>query len=188
MSVSFSGDTKDFKPMALGLDMTNPKEWELFQRFIVRLAGADLKHPKKANLQAFKLAMADVFGANRPDNFQAMATRVIQAVQVIPRLPWPYIPILDDYDQKYYTGLQLTTDPGMNVVWVGSGLLVLGLCIMLYISHRKLWIIIRPETEGLKVTLAGMSNRNPLNFNHEFKKLSKDFETRIQIMKKGENV
>jgi len=97
MSVSFSGDAKDFKPMALGLDMTNPKEWELFQRFIVRLGSADLKHPKKANLQAFKLAMADVFGANRPDNFQAMATRVIQAIQVIPRLPWPYIPILDDY-------------------------------------------------------------------------------------------
>jgi cytochrome c biogenesis protein len=174
--------------MALGLDMTNPKEWELFQRFIVRLASADLKHPRKANMQAFKLAMADVFGANRPDNFQEMATHVIQAVQVIPRLPWPYIPVLEDYDQKYYTGLQLTTDPGMNVVWVGSALLVMGLCIMLYISHRKLWVIIRPEKEGLKITLAGMSNRNPLNFKREFKEISNNFEDKIQLIKQGENV
>jgi len=188
MSVSFTGDTKDFKPMALGLDMTNPKEWELFQRFIVRLASADLKHPRKANMQAFKLAMADVFGANRPDNFQEMATHVIQAVQVIPRLPWPYIPVLEDYDQKYYTGLQLTTDPGMNVVWVGSALLVIGLCIMLYVSHRKLWIIIRPEEEGLKITIAGMSNRNPLNFKREFKEISNNFEDKVQSIKQGENV
>jgi len=188
MSVSFSGNTKDFKPMALGLDMTNPKEWELFQRFIVRLGSADLKHPKKANLQAFKLAMADVFGANRPDNFQAMATRVIQAIQVIPRLPWPYIPILDDYDQKYYTGLQLARDPGMNVVWVGSALLVIGLCIMLYISHRKLWIIIRRENDGMKVTLAGLSNRNPLNFKREFKEILTSFEKDMQHLKQGENV
>ncbi|MDQ6952579.1 MAG: cytochrome c biogenesis protein ResB [Mariprofundaceae bacterium] len=188
MSVSFSGNTKDFKPMALGLDMTNPKEWELFQRFIVRLGSADLKHPKKANLQAFKLAMADVFGANRPDNFQAMATRVIQAIQVIPRLPWPYIPILDNYDQKYYTGLQLARDPGMNVVWVGSGLLVFGLCIMLYISHRKLWVIIRREKDGVKVTLAGLSNRNPLNFKREFKEILTSFENDMQHLKQGENV
>ncbi len=185
MSVSFSGDVKDFKPMALGLDMSNPKEWQLFQRFVVRLASADLKHPKQANMHAFKLAMADVFGANRPDNFQAMAMRVIQAVQVIPRLPWPYIPVLDDVDQKYYTGLQLARDPGMNIVWIGSGILVLGLCIMLYISHRKLWIVIRPQDEGLHITLAGLSNRNPLNFTREFDEMQKSFEQEIQSWKKG---
>ncbi|MDQ6995100.1 MAG: cytochrome c biogenesis protein ResB [Mariprofundaceae bacterium] len=188
MSVSFSGDAKEFKPMALGLDMSNPKEWQLFQRFIIRLAATDLKHPKKANMQAFKLAMADVFGANRPDNFQAMAMRVIQAVQIIPRLPWPYIPILDDYDQKYYTGLQLAQDPGMNVVWSGSALLVFGLCIMLYISHRKLWIIIRHENDGMKVTLAGVSNRNPLNFKREFKAILTSFENDMEQLKQGDKL
>ncbi|MDQ6990390.1 MAG: cytochrome c biogenesis protein ResB [Mariprofundaceae bacterium] len=188
MSVSFSGDAKEFKPMALGLDMSNPKEWELFQRFIIRLADSDLKHPKKANMQAFKLAMADVFGANRPDNFQSMAMRVIQAVQIIPRLPWPYIPLLDDYDQKYYTGLQLAQDPGMNVVWTGSALLVFGLCIMLYISHRKLWIIIRREDDGMKVTLAGVSNRNPLNFKREFKTILTSFENDMEQLKQGDKL
>ena len=170
IQVSFSGDAKDFKSMALGLDMTNPNEWKMFQRFIAHLAEQDLSKPKDANMQAFKAAMDDVFGeGNRPDNFQAMAMRVIQAVQVIPRLPWPYIPMLDDYDQKYYTGLQVARDPGMNVVWMGSALLVMGLCMMLYVAHRKLWLVVRKQGNGVKVSLAGLSNRNPLNFNREFK-------------------
>jgi len=191
MQISFSGNTKEFESMALGLDMSNPQEWELLQRFMIHLAddNVDLKNKQKANMQAFKAAMDDVFGkGNRPDNFQAMAMRVLQAVQVIPRLPWPYIPVLDDYDQKYYTGLQLTTDPGMNVVWVGSALLVIGLCIMLYVSHRKLWLVVRRKGNGISISLAGMSNRNPLNFKHEFNEILSSVNEDMQKLKKGESV
>ena len=188
LQVSFSGNTKEFQPMALGLDMTNAKEWELFQRFILRLADADLKKPQEANMRAFKLAMADVFGADRPDNFQAMAMRVLQAVQIIPQLPWPYIPVLDDYDQKYYTGLQLAMDPGMNVIWIASALLTFGLCIMLYVAHRKLWIVVQPEGNGMKVTIAGLSNRNPLNFEREFHTILSNIENDTPHWKKGDQV
>ena len=187
IQVSFSGDAKDFKSMALGLDMTNPNEWKMFQRFIAHLAEQDLSKPKDANMQAFKAAMDDVFGeGNRPDNFQAMAMRVIQAVQVIPRLPWPYIPMLDDYDQKYYTGLQVARDPGMNVVWMGSALLVMGLCMMLYVAHRKLWLVVRKQGNGVKVSLAGLSNRNPLNFNREFNELLIKMNDDMQALKQGD--
>ena len=191
MQVSFSGNTKEFESMALGLDMSNPQEWELLQRFIVHLAdeGADLKNRQKANMQAFKAAMDDVFGkGNRPDNFQAMAMRVLQAVQVIPRLPWPYIPVLDDYDQKYYTGLQLAKDPGMNVVWAGSALLVIGLCIMLYVSHRKLWFIVRRKGNDVSISFVGLSNRNPLNFDQEFNEILSLMNDDMQQLKKGEAV
>ncbi|MDQ6953853.1 MAG: cytochrome c biogenesis protein ResB [Mariprofundaceae bacterium] len=188
MQVSFSGNTQDFESMALGLDMSNPKEWELLQRFIVRLAGADLSNKKKANMQAFKAALNDVFGDQRPDNFQAMAMRVLQAVQVIPRLPWPYIPVLDDYDQKYYTGLQLAKDPGMNVVWIGSALLVIGLCIMLYMSHRKLWLVVRRQGGVVSISFVGLSNRNPLNFKHEFNEILSKVDDDVQALNKGDTV
>jgi len=73
----------------------------------------------------------------------------------------------------------LAMDPGMNVVWIGSAILVLGLCIMLYMPHRKLWLIIRTESNGAHVTLAGMTNRNNLVFNQAFNdlftQLDKDF-------------
>lgn len=165
--VSMTGDTKDYQPFPLGLDFTNAKEWELFLAFIKHLAKTDLKSPD-ANRLAFKAALDETFPDGRPAGFQDMAMRVLQAVQTLPRLPWPFIAVLDDYDQKYYTGLQLAKDPGMNVVWVGSALLVIGLYIMFYISHRKLWLVIREEDGLSHVSLAGMSNRNPLNFDREF--------------------
>lgn len=189
MQVSFSGNTKEFKNVALGLDLSNPQEWELMQSFITHLADTDLKDGQKANLQAFKAAMNDVFGeGKRPDNFQAMAMRVMQAVQVIPRLPWPYIPVLDDYDEKYYTGLQLAKDPGMNVVWIGSGFLVIGLCIMLYVSHRKLWLIVRRKGNDVSISFVGLSNRNPLNFNREFNEILSSMDDDMQQLKKGDRI
>ncbi len=167
MMISTTGDKRDFQSIGLGLDLTNPKEWALYHAFISRLQRLKLEG-KNARRMAFKSAMEEVFGDQRPKNFQQMAVRVINGVQALPQLPWAVLPVLDDYDQKYYTGLQLAKDPGMNVVWAGSALLVWGLCIMLYISHRKLWFIIRPQDGQWRVEMAGISNRNPLNFNREF--------------------
>ena len=182
MMISLTGDAKDYKPVSLGVDLTNPDEWRLFHAFMHHLGEAD-KSNKKANFIAFRKAMDDVFGKDkRPENFQAMAMRTLQAVNMIPQLPWPMLPMLGDYEQHYYTGLQLAQDPGMNVVWAGSAMLVIGLCIMFYMPHRKIWLIIRPDASGSHITLAGMVNRNPLVFKtafHDlFTQLDSDFTTR----------
>ncbi len=179
MMVSLTGDKADYKPVALGLDLTHPVEWKLFHAFMRQLASIG-KSSKQANLIAFKNAMKEVFGeGKRPDGFQAMAMRTLQAVNMLSALPWPMLPMLGDFDQHYYTGLQLAMDPGMNVVWFGSAMLVIGLCIMLYMPHRKLWLIIRPASKGVNITLAGMANRNHLVFNQAFNdlftQLDKDF-------------
>ncbi|MDX8405195.1 MAG: cytochrome c biogenesis protein ResB [Mariprofundus sp.] len=182
LMISLSGDDADFKPVALGLDLSNPVEWKLFHAFMRHLSqitGGE-KQTKEANLAAFKAAMTEVFGeGQRPDGFQSMAMRTLQAVNMLPQLPWPFLPMLSDFELHYYTGLQLAKDPGMNVVWIGSAMLVIGLCIMFYMPHRKLWLIIKPQDGGLAVTLAGMANRNHLVFNKDFHdlftKLEDDF-------------
>ncbi len=179
LMVSLTGDAADYKPVALGLDFTNPVEWKLFHAFMRQLASVD-KSTKDAKLIAFKNAMKEVFGeGKRPDAMQDMAMRTLQAVNMLSALPWPMLPMLGDFKQHYYTGLQLAMDPGMNVVWFGSAMLVLGLCIMLYMPHRKLWLIIRPVSKGVHITLAGMANRNHLVFNQSFNdlftQLDKDF-------------
>jgi cytochrome c biogenesis protein len=120
-----------------------------------------------------------VFGGKRPDDFQKMSMRVLRSVNTLPNLPWPFVPILADYKQVYYTGLQIARDPGMNVVWVGSALLVIGLCIMLYVSHRKLWLVLEPKGKALRLTVAGISNRNPIGFKQEFNKLTDTLEQKL---------
>ncbi len=166
LMISLSGDKQDFKPVALGVDLTNPKEWALYQAFMRHLIASGDKG-RQANLRAFRAALHDVFGDERPKNFQQMAMRVLQGVQMLPQLPWPVLPMIVDYKQVYYTGLQLAKDPGMNIVWIGSAILVIGLCIMFYLPHRKLWLVIRPDGD---IELAGMTNRNEMafrNFVHE---------------------
>ena len=67
----------------------------------------------------------------------------------------------------------------MNVVWVGSAILTIGLCIMFYMPHRKLWLIIHPESKKVNISLAGMAARNPMGFDRSFHdlltKLDEDF-------------
>ncbi len=175
MMVSFSGDDKDYEAVPLGIDLSNPKEWLLFNAFIHRLAQRTSRKSgesgKEANFRAFKQAVFDVFGDEKPDDLPKMGMRVIQSVQTMMQIPWPFLPMLEDYHQVYYTGLQLARDPGMNVVWVGSAILVFGLCVMFYVSHRKVWLRIVEEGGGVSLHLGGMSNRNELVFSEEFHQL-----------------
>ena len=184
--LSFTGDKADYKPIPLGLDLTNPVEWKLFHAFMHHLSDAnqgkkkqDKAQARAANLAAFRAAMVEVFGADRqkwPADFQQMAMRTLQAVNVLSGLPWPMLPMLGDFKQHYYTGLQLAKDPGMNVVWFGSAMLVIGLCIMFYMPHRKLWLIVRESEGGSDVALAGMVTRNPLVFSKFFNDLFTQFK------------
>jgi len=180
MLVSLSGEARDYEPVYLGMDLSNPKEWELFHSFVHKLRDKSGKGKQAANIQAFQDAVREVFGDKRPDNLQAMGVRVLRSMSTIPNLPWAYIPILTDYEQVYYTGLQLAHDPGMNVVWVGSALLVIGLCVMLYLSHRKLWLVLEAKGKVLQLTLVGMSNRNPTGFSQEFGKLTEALEQKLK--------
>ncbi len=180
LQISLTGDAADYQSVGLGLDLSNPKEWALFHAFMKRLSSMDITKDKMTETRhAFKLAMTDVFGDERPENFQDMAVRTMEAMQTLPKMPWPFIPMLDDYTHVYYTGLQLAKDPGMNVVWVGSAILTIGLCIMFYMPHRKLWLVVRSKDDGITVEFAGLTNRNQMafkqNFNELFTQLDEDF-------------
>ena len=177
LMVSLTGNDADYQSVPLGLDLTNPQEWKLFHAFMQHLSESDLTHDKVKRMRgAFKLAMQEVFGDERPEDFQAMAVRTMEALQTLPKIPWPFIPMLEKYDHVYYTGLQVAKDPGMNVVWVGSAILVIGLCIMFYMPHRKLWLVIRPVDDKLDVAFAGLTNRNQMAFKQTFNDLFMQFD------------
>lgn len=169
--ISTTGRTRDYQPFALGLDFTKPTDWKLYTAFIDALKERGGKHDKDTNFAAFNEALRKVFGDKRPANFQQMGMRMLQALSNLSRVPWPFVPILEDYDQVYYTGLELAHDPGMKTVWVGSAMLVFGLCIMFYVPHRKLWVVLKKRGEGVEITLGAMTNRNKLGFEREFNQL-----------------
>lgn len=69
-----------------------------------------------------------------------------------------------DSDDKYYTGLQVAKDPGVWVVWLGCILMVVGISMAFFMSHKRVWIRV---AHG-RVTMAGTASKNPAAFQNTF--------------------
>jgi cytochrome c biogenesis protein len=75
-----------------------------------------------------------------------------------------------------YTGLQVNKDPGVWMVWTGSLILVAGIMMAFFMSHKKFWIRIGKDRKGrVEVTAGGMTNKNKVAFAGEIKKLVDSF-------------
>ncbi len=84
----------------------------------------------------------------------------------------PYFFSFAGLNQTFYTGLQVAKDPGVNVVWFGCALMVVGICIAFFTSHQRLWLRLSPATDGrVEVVLAGSASRNRLAFEKKFEKI-----------------
>jgi cytochrome c biogenesis protein len=72
---------------------------------------------------------------------------------------------------KEYTGLQVTKDPGVWVVWVGCGLMIFGFIISFFFSHQRIWIRIPKDAARApagEIILAGSTNKNRVGFEKTF--------------------
>ncbi|MFP3869776.1 MAG: cytochrome c biogenesis protein ResB [Syntrophobacteria bacterium] len=76
-----------------------------------------------------------------------------------------------DYLKHYYTGLQVKKDPGVWVIYLGFCLILVSLIVALYISHRRVWLVLRPGSSGSRVLLAGNASKHPLAFQRELEQL-----------------
>jgi cytochrome c biogenesis protein len=66
----------------------------------------------------------------------------------------------DSIDEKWQTGLQVAKDPGVWIVWAGCALMVIGICMAFFLSHRRVWV----RVESGRITIGGTSNKNQAAF------------------------
>jgi cytochrome c biogenesis protein len=88
----------------------------------------------------------------------------------------PFYLQLTNFDLRQASGLQITRSPGKNVVYLGCVMLIIGIFMMFYITHQRLWVMIRQEGKGSRVMLAGMGNRNQGDFSKQFDKLGQELD------------
>lgn len=69
---------------------------------------------------------------------------------------------------KMYTGLQVAKDPGVWVVWLGCTLMVVGLFIAFFMSHKRVWIVV---SKGY-ARMYGNASKNQAAFQMQFEELS----------------
>ena len=63
--------------------------------------------------------------------------------------------------ESQFTGLKVVKDPGVNIVWLASGLMVLGLVMVFWFPHRRMWALCTPRADGgADVRLAAASQRD----------------------------
>ena len=68
---------------------------------------------------------------------------------------------------RMYTGLQVAKDPGVEIVWLGCFLMVIGIYAAFFMSHRRIWVRIQDGA----VTVGGNASKNPGAFQNAFEGL-----------------
>ena len=91
--------------------------------------------------------------------------------------------VLEDVQQRNYTGLQVTKDPGVGIVWLGCGMMVFGLFVAFFMSHRRLWVRLLPDperTDRYLLSAAGSANKNKPGFEKEFEQFTSFLEQHVK--------
>ncbi|HYO19206.1 MAG TPA: cytochrome c biogenesis protein ResB [Dermatophilaceae bacterium] len=74
-----------------------------------------------------------------------------------------------------FTGLIVADDPGAIWVWIGSTLLVLGLFLVFFFPHRRVWARIRKTSTGSEILCASTMKRD-VAFKPQFHQLVTDIQ------------
>lgn len=102
----------------------------------------------------------------------------IDAVGSLPRYGSPVYLSLNDYTHIESTGLQIARSPGKSTVYVGCAFLVAGVFLLFYLPQRRFWVWLSREQDKTQVYLAGMTNRNPRDFDSYFEQVRSLLQSR----------
>src|SRR5450631_655339 len=76
---------------------------------------------------------------------------------------------------RQFTGLTVARDPGANFVWVGSALLVIGLFLVFFFPHRRIWVRVRKTSGGSEILCASTMKRD-VAFKPQFNQIVTDIQ------------
>jgi cytochrome c biogenesis protein len=91
--------------------------------------------------------------------------------------------VLEDVQQRNYTGLQVTKDPGVWIVWLGCGMMIFGLFVAFFMSHRRLWVRLCHDPERVDrylLSVAGSANKNKPGFEKEFEQFTSFLDQQVK--------
>ena len=87
-----------------------------------------------------------------------------------------------DIQMAYFTGLEVSREPGQWGVWAGVILMGIGLALVFYLVHARLWVVPVKDARGrLTLWLGGAANRNRDLFEQRFRKLAQEIESEMKI-------
>ncbi len=80
----------------------------------------------------------------------------------------------------YFTGLQVSSEPGQWLVWAGCLLMGAGLFVAFYMVHMRLWIATVPDADGrLILWVGGQANKNKDRFEQKFEEVVEEIRAQL---------
>lgn len=79
--------------------------------------------------------------------------------------------IFKDYWGVEYTGLSVSKDPGVWLIYLASLLMTVSLYICFFMSHKKIWVNIAGAGRSVNITVGATTNRNRLTLEQEIDKM-----------------
>jgi len=76
-------------------------------------------------------------------------------------------------EQRYFTGLQVSRDPGVWIVYTGFILIILGCYITFFMSHRQVCVDIIESGQNCRIVVTSTANKNKLGNERKLKILAR---------------
>jgi cytochrome c biogenesis protein len=76
-------------------------------------------------------------------------------------------------ETRYYTGLQVTKDPGVSLVYSGFLLMIVGCMVTFFMAHQQVVVEIQPKGKGVSVMVSGKANRNNVGMQYDIERLAR---------------
>jgi cytochrome c biogenesis protein len=74
--------------------------------------------------------------------------------------------------QRFFTGLQVTRDPGVGLVYLGFVLMILGCYVTFFMSHQQMCVEVIEKANHSVVVVSGKANKNRMGMQNRVKKLA----------------
>ena len=79
----------------------------------------------------------------------------------------------EQQSQSYYTGLQVTKDPGVWLVYSGFILMILGCIVTFFMSHQQICVEVSQKAKTHQVMVAGIADKNKIAMKQTAKKIAR---------------
>lgn len=103
----------------------------------------------------------------------------LNAINALPNYGPPMYFEVKSFKQINATGLQITKSPGKDVVFLGSGMLIIGVFILFYIRQKRVWLAYSKQENAL--TVAGKDRKDLPETQIEFDQLLDSVKSNLKV-------